>query len=109
LEGCESFVKDAKMAERKVQDRENLKEQLAAEGRKLANLTRAKLTVEQVKDLARSTELSIDRVTSLGEERVKVRMKLTEMSVLKCWKKLKILERQVQYKCILRTARRLSR
>ena len=121
LEGCESFVKDAKrllaepnhgvpsvteikMAGMRVQDRENFKEQLAAEGRKSANLTHAKLTVEQVKDLARSTELSNDRVTRLGEERVKVHMKLTDMSVLKCWKELKILEGQVQYKCILRTA-----
>jgi len=75
----------------------------------LANLTRAKLTVEQVKDLARSTELPNDRVMRLGEEMLKVCMKLTEMYVLKCWKELKIPEGQVQYKRILRTASKASR
>ena len=122
MEGCESFVKEAKrlllaepdhgipcvteikVAGRRVHDNENLKLQLTAEGRKSVNLTRAKLTVEQVKDLARSTELSNDRVMRLGEERLKVCMKLTETSVLKYWKELTIPEGQVQYKCILRTA-----
>ena len=43
----------------RVQDEENLKEQLAAEGRKSVILACAVLTVERAKDLATFTELSM--------------------------------------------------
>ena len=49
-----------------------------------------------------------DMVMRLGKEKLRVLMKLTEMSVLKYWKELKIPEGQVQYKYVLQTTNKDS-
>ena len=95
-------VRQIMQAGRRVQDEANLAEQIAAEQEKVAAQTREPITVEMVREDARSAELSNDRVMRLGEERLKFRVRLTEMSVQKFWKELVIPEGERPYRHVMR-------
>ena len=69
-----------------MQDSANLKAHVDAEKKKAAKLTRVKLTADSVKAKALSVPLSNDAVMKLGDERLTMRIKLAERSVLKYWK-----------------------
>ena len=57
-----------------------------------------------VKRNAVSTALSNDKQMRLGSERLKLRMKMTEMSTQQFWKDLAIPDDKVAYKFIIQTA-----
>ena len=85
-------VKEISLAGRRVQDEANIAAQIAAEQEKVASQTRKPITIDMGKADARSTELSNNRVMRLGDERLRLRMRLAEMSVQKFWKELTIPE-----------------
>jgi hypothetical protein len=83
---------------RRVQDKKNLEVQVQQEKEKSNNLTREVQTVEMMREAARTTELSNERIRRLCEERLELRAKLTEMSFQKYWKEMKAPEGEVQFK-----------
>ena len=83
---------DISIAGRRVQDSANLKAHVDAEKKMAAKLTRVKLTADSVKAKALSVPLSNDAVMKLGDERLTMRIKLAERSVLKYWKDFPIPE-----------------
>jgi len=89
---------------RRQQDKENLETQLEAERARTANLTRAVITIEMIESEAKGTDLSNDRVLRLGEERLALRAKLTEMSIKKYWDKMKVPSGKMPGKWIIRQA-----
>ena len=88
----------------RVQDKNNLQVHVDAERKKSEKLTREKLTLDRVAELASLMELSNDAVMKLGGERLAKRIKLTEMSKMKYWKELLVPEGEVGYKYILKKA-----
>ena len=97
-------VTEIYIAGRCVQDKENVKAHVAAENKKVANLTREKLTSKKVKELTGAMQPSNDAVMRLGDERLITKIQLAELSLLKYWKGLSIPEGEVAYKYILERA-----
>ena len=83
-------VREVNYKGRRVQDKNNLKEQIATEKKKIANLTRDKLTFDTIKEKATQTTLSNDAIMKLGNSRLQLRLKIVEMSVQQFWKDLKV-------------------
>ena len=89
---------------RRVQDKNNLRRQLEVERERTSKLRRTQLTADAVKEKASNTELSNDRIMRLGEERLQVRIKMKEMSVLQWWKDIKEPEGVPYYRHTMRLA-----
>eukprot|EP00581_Thalassiosira_minuscula_P006125 CAMPEP_0183740210 /NCGR_PEP_ID=MMETSP0737-20130205/59007_1 /TAXON_ID=385413 /ORGANISM="Thalassiosira miniscula, Strain CCMP1093" /LENGTH=162 /DNA_ID=CAMNT_0025975211 /DNA_START=1146 /DNA_END=1630 /DNA_ORIENTATION=+ len=86
---------------RRKQDKENFEAQLEAESVRTANLRRAVITVQMIETEAKGAELSNDQVLRLGEERLALWVKLTEMSIKKYWEKLNVVEGQSPGKVVM--------
>ena len=71
---------------RRAQDKANLQAQFEAEQEKVANLRRETVTPAMVLAKAQTTELSNDRIMRLGEERLKIRVKMAQIARLAFWK-----------------------
>ncbi len=76
------------MAGRRVQDKKNLQDQIAAEKEKIASLTRVLLTPDMVVEVAQTTALLNDKVMMLGEERLQCHITITAMSTQQFWKSI---------------------
>ena len=62
------------------------------------------MTPEMIKLKAKSTDLSNDRIMRLGEERLQMRIKITDMSVQKYWKEMVIPGGLAEHKYIMHAA-----
>ena len=89
---------------RRVQDSIILAKQVEAEKDRAATLTRDVVTPEMILTEARATNLSNDRVMKLGEERLNVRMRITEISTKRFWLQLKAPEGHLWQRYVLRKA-----
>ena len=97
-------VSDISKSGRRVQDNNNLIAQLDTDRVKTVNLTRTVVTVDMVAEEAKRTALSNDRVMRLGEERLQIRIKITEMSTQRFWKELHVPADSPPYRFIMNTA-----
>jgi hypothetical protein len=98
-----SFVEINKNGRRR-QDKANLRTQMAAENAKVASLTREKVTVNMVMEVAGTTPLSNDCVLRLGDDQLEQQIKMVEMSSHKFWKDMAVPAMTPLYCYIMRTA-----
>ncbi|KAL7548072.1 hypothetical protein ACHAWF_011358 [Thalassiosira exigua] len=81
-------VKMIMLAGRRAQDKENLRKEVEYEDEKASRLTRTKLTMETVKELARATKPTNDALFTFDRTLISWREAIADMSKVSFWKEM---------------------